>query len=728
MTPQIQFKEAVLLHQQGRLVEAEKLYCQIMAAAPDNFAVRYMFALMRFHQKRNAEALELIEEAVRRNSTSADALALYGVLLHGAGRREEALSSLDAAIAIKPDDASCWYNRGLALRSLSRFADALDSLTRATALNPNHADAWKNRGLILAELGRSDEAMAAMEKALALNPDDAEAWKISGDVLQKQNQPQRALTQYDRCLLINQRHAEAWHQRGMALYSLKRHREARESFDKALEIDPDHTQALYRRGVTAWMGAMDYDAAARDLEQALRLDPDCPYALGWLLMIRQYGGDWRDFAVTAARIDDGVRAGKKVAEPFLYQAISQSPADLQACSVIYGADRYPAKAPLAPRGPRRSGKLRIGYVSGEFRDQATAYLTAGLYECHDREKFEIIAFDNGWDDGSAVRRRLDAGIGKFVDISRLDDRQAAQAVLAEDIDILVNLNGYFGDHRMDVFAHRPAPIQVNYLGFPATLGAGYIDYLIADRIVIPEQERQFFTEQIVYLPHSYQVNDSRRGKPDAMPSRAACGLPGEGFVFCNFNASYKLTPQAFAGWMRILRQVPESVLWLLEFHPRFSENIRRQAEAEDIPGSRIVFAPVVKQDIHMARLALADLFLDALPYNAHTTASDALWAGVPLVTCKGSAFAGRVAASLLAAIGLPELVRETQNDYEVLAVRLAREKATLETIRRKLAQNRTNAPLFDTARFTRNIETAYRMMIDKHARGMAPRSFSVDAP
>ena len=694
MTPQLQFKEAVSLHQQGRLVEAEKLYRQIMAAAPNNFAVRYMFALMRFHQKRNAEALELIEEAVRRNGASADALALYGVLLHGAGRREEALASLDAAIAIKPDDASCWYNRGLALRSLSRFADALDSQTRAIALNPNHADAWKNRGLILAELGRRDEAMAAMEKALALNPDDA----------------------------------EAWHQRGMALYSLKRHREARESFDKALEINPDHTQALYRRGVTAWMGAMDYDAAARDLEQAVRLDPDCPYALGWLLMIRQYGGDWRDFAVTAARIDEGVRAGKKVAEPFLYQAISQSPADIQACSVIYAADRYPAKAPLAPRGPRRSGKLRIGYVSGEFRDQATAYLTAGLYECHDREKFEIIAFDNGWDDGSAVRRRLEAGIGKFVDISRLDDRQAAQAVLAEEIDILVNLNGYFGDHRMDVFAHRPAPIQVNYLGFPATLGADYIDYLIADRIVIPEQERQFFTEQIVYLPDSYQVNDSRRGKPGAMPSRAACGLPGEGFVFCNFNASYKLTPQAFAGWMRILRQVPESVLWLLEFHPRFSENIRRQAEAEDIPGSRIVFAPVVKRDIHMARLALADLFLDALPYNAHTTASDALWAGVPLVTCKGSAFAGRVAASLLAAIGLPELGRETQNDYEVLAVRLAREKATLEAIRRKLVQNRTNAPLFDTARFTRNIETAYRVMIDNHARGMAPRSFSVDAP
>jgi predicted O-linked N-acetylglucosamine transferase (SPINDLY family) len=268
---------------------------------------------------------------------------------------------------------------------------------------------------------------------------------------------------------------------------------------------------------------------------------------------------------------------------------------------------------------------------------------AGVYECHDKNRFEIAAFDNGGSDNSPIRKRLEAAFDRFVDISNLPDRDAAVTIAGQGIDILVNLNGYFGEQRMGVFAHRPAPIQVNYLGFPATLGAPYIDYIIADRIVIPEAERQFYTEQVVWLPASYQANDARRAIADAVPSRQACGLPEQGFVFCNFNASYKLTPSTFASWTRILRQVPGSVLWLLEGVPRFSENLRRQAQALGIDGSRLVFAPGLPLAAHLARLQRAELFLDSLPYNAHTTASDALWAGVPLITCRGTAFPGRVA-------------------------------------------------------------------------------------
>jgi protein O-GlcNAc transferase len=414
-----------------------------------------------------------------------------------------------------------------------------------------------------------------------------------------------------------------------------------------------------------------------------------------------------------------------VVQPFIYQALSQSPADLQACSIIHAARRYPAMTALHRPGKRRPGKIRVGYLSGEFREQATAYLTAGLYECHDKTRFEIIALDNGVSDKSAIRKRLEAAFDRFIDVSRLSDAVAAARIASEEIDILVNLNGYFGERRMGIFAHRPAPVQVNFLGFPATLGAPYIDYIIADRIVIPENERQFYTEQVVTLPDSYQVNDSRRAIAAQTPSRAACGLPESGFVFCSFNQSYKLAPDIFERWMAILKQTRGSVLWLLEGHPVFAGNIRREAEARGVAADRIRFAPFVGNENHLARLKLADLFLDTLPYNAHTTASDALWAGLPLITCRGKAFPGRVAASLLGAVGLSELVTEDLDAYEALAVKLAGDSRALQGLRDRLAENRNRMPLFDTGRFARHLETAYSVMVERHENGMPPQAFAV---
>jgi protein O-GlcNAc transferase len=368
----------------------------------------------------------------------------------------------------------------------------------------------------------------------------------------------------------------------------------------------------------------------------------------------------------------------------------------------------------------------VGYVSGEFRDQATAFLTAGLYECHDKDKFEIVAFDNGWSTNSHIRRRLESAFDRFIRISNLSDRAAAEKILGEEIDILVSLNGYFGEHRMGVFAQRPAPVQVNYLGFPGTLGADYIDYILGDRFVIPQDEQQYYTEKVVYLPGSYQVNDSRRHMPRGVPTRSENQLPGTGFVFCSFNMSYKITPAMFAVWMRILKKVEGSVLWLLESNTAFSKNLRYEAERHGVAGDRLVFAPFVAMEKQLNRLQLADLFLDSLPCNAHTTASDALWAGVPLVTCPGKTFPGRVAASLLHAIDLPELVTANLEDYEALAVKLADDPAFLQAIRQKLAHNRQTTSLFDTDRFRQHIETAYAKMWEIFQRGEAPQSFSVE--
>jgi predicted O-linked N-acetylglucosamine transferase (SPINDLY family) len=353
------------------------------------------------------------------------------------------------------------------------------------------------------------------------------------------------------------------------------------------------------------------------------------------------------------------------------------------------------------------------------------YLAAGLFEKHDRERFEVVGFDNSRDDQSQMRRRVNMAFDRFLPIQSLSDQDAAQLIEAQDIDILVNLNGYFGKERTGVFALRPAPLQVNYLGFPGTLGTPTMDYILADRIVIPDEERRYYAEQVVWLPHSYQVNDDKRRIAQDRPTRAGEGLPEAGLVFCNFNQGYKLTPETFARWMRLLRQVEGSVLWLMAGNGAFAGNLRREAERHGVAGDRLVFGERRPLEEHLARLPLADLFLDSLPYNAHTTASDALWAGVPLLTRRGQTFAGRVAASLLTAVGLPELITEDWDAYEALALRLAREPGLLGGFRDRLKQNRASYPLFDTDRSRRHIEAAYRQMWEIAERGEAPRHFSV---
>jgi predicted O-linked N-acetylglucosamine transferase (SPINDLY family) len=718
-------EHGALLSDMKRHDDAIASYDRALAIRPDAVTLWYNRGNALRDLKREQEALESYDRALALKRDFFQALNNRGSALHSLKRHAEAVESFDRALAMEPRLAETWNNRGISLAALERRQDALESYDRALALEPNLARAWDNRGSLLRDMARPLEALAAHDKALAIDPSSADAWFNRGNVLRDQRRLDEALESYDRALALDPGNPRAWTNRGIVLRDLKRIPDALASYGRALAVNPDHVEALYSRGIAAWVENHDCDLARGDLERAVGLDPNCPYALGGLLLVKQYGGDWRDFDTDVARIDESVRSEREVTEPFVYQAVSSSPQDLQTCSVIHARHRYPAQTPIAPRRPTDGGKIRIGYVSGEFREQATAYLMAGVYEHHDKTRFEIAAYDNGGPDQSPMRQRLEAAFDRWVDISVLSDREAARRIAADGMDILVNLNGYFGDHRMGVFAERPAPIQVNYLGFPATLGAPYMDYILADRIVIPDGERRFYTEQVVWLPHSYQANDSRRAMPDAAPSRSHAGLPETGFVFCNFNASYKLTPATFASLMRILKQVPGSVLWLLEGLPQFARHLRAEAERQGVDGARIIFAPMAPLEAHLARLRLADLFLDGLPYNAHTTASDALWAGVPLITLRGSAFPGRVAASLLHAIGLPELVTENTRDFEALAVKLAREPASLTALRDTLARNRLTAPLFDTARFTGYLERAFETMLARSRAGEKPAHFAI---
>ena len=761
MAPQLLFQQAVSLHQQGKLTEAEPLYLQVMAAAPENFPTRYMFALLRYEQKRNAEALEAVEKALMLNPAAPDALALQGALLQADGQREQALASFDAALAHKSDNASNWYNRGTLLESLGRRENALASFTKALTLNPGHAEAWHHSGTVLAALGRGEDALAAFDKCLALKPDHAKVWHIRGVLLQGAGRFEDALASYDRCVAADPHYAKAWsncgavlldlkrfeeglasldraladapgsaviwHNHGTALKELKRNEEALASFTKALTLAPDLAQAWNSRSAIHWTEKR-YGQAVADLEQVIRIAPDYNYARGLLLHQKMHGGDWRDFDRELAAIHDGVRTGKHIVQPFVYQAISQSPEDLQKCSTIYASHLYPAAPALALKANRNHRKIRLGYVSGEMRGQAIGYLMVGVFEHHDRKKFELIILDNGFGDGSPTRKRIEAAADRMIDITRLSNQAAAERIRDEEIDILVNLNGYFGSVRMEIFAGRPAPIQVNYLGLPATLGAPYIDYIIADRTVIPDQERKFYTESVVHLPDTYWPTDNRQAVAPETPSRAECGLPERGFVFCNFNQSYKLMPFMFDSWMRILAQVEGSVLWLSECYDAFPGNMRAEAERRFIAPERLIFAPALSNDRHLARLKAADLSLDSIPYNAHTTACDVLCVGVPLVTCPGTTFPGRVAASLLGAMEMPELIAANLDAYESLAVALARDPARLKNIREKLAKNKPATPLFDTARFTRRLEAAYTEMWGRWLRGETPSALKMTDP
>ena len=719
-------QQALQLHQDGRLVEAEAIYTRLLARQPGLYSALHLFGLLRLQQGQLDKALVLMERALEVQPGAASTLINYGIALEGLGKFPEALAAFNKAIAIVPNQSSVWANRGAIQTKLGRADAALEDFDRALSLDPRNVDAHHNRGVVLQALGRFDEALTSYSSAVALAPNHIAARNNRGVILTKLHRDAQALTDFDVIAAAGAATAATWGNRAVALGHLGRIDEALADYDKALTMDPSNIEALASRGEMLWTRCKALGPAIADLERAYALAPQEDYLLGDLFHLHMYAGDWRSFVADRAALDEGVAAERAVAFPFIYCGIADSPAQLLSCVRDYTARKFPPQTPKRSGTARRPGKIRIGYLCGEFRAQATAYLAAGLFEAQDRDRFDIIAIDNTLEDNSAMRQRLLSAFGKGrIDICGDSDAKAATRIAAADIDILVNLNGYFGRMRMGVCAHRPAPLQVNYLGFPATLGATYMDYILADGVVIPENEEQFYAEKVVRLPHSYQINDSRRAIASVRPGRGAMGLPPDGFVFCHFNYSYKIAPPTFSSWMRILRAVDGSVLWLLESDPLFAANMRREAAARGVDPARLVFAQQLAVDEHLARLASADLFLDSLPYNAHTTASDALWAGLPLLTCRGSAFAGRVAASLLKAAGLDELITENTADFETMAIRLAHDPALLGSLRERLAAARGTAPLFDTGRTTRALERAFQTMFENWQAGNKPQAFAV---
>jgi predicted O-linked N-acetylglucosamine transferase (SPINDLY family) len=558
-------------------------------------------------------------------------------------------------------------------------------------------------------------------------PDLIHAYNALGVALVNQSRREDALAVFQQAAQRDPASPEANNNAANALSDLGREAEALPYLRRAVEASPRLPEAHYSLGLLL-QKLQRHEEAAASLEEALRLAPRMPYALGYLVWNQLALCRWERLTETMERLRHAVREDGTVAAPFVFVAASDSPDEQRLCAALHLKNTWTvAPAPLCQGVRYRHDRLRIAYLSNDFSEHATAYLAAGLFELHDRGRFEVIALSYGADDGSPMRRRLSRAFDRFVDAKTWGDAQAASALRDMEVDIAVDLKGYTTGARPGILAYRPAPVQASYLGYPGTMSAPFIDYLLADRFVVPPEHQRFYSESIAYLPDSYQVNDARREIADVALSRADMGLPADAFVFCCFNNSFKITAGVFRIWMRLLQAIPGSVLWLLEANQAADSALQAAARAADVDPARLVFAPRLAHAEHLGRHRLADLFLDTLPCNAHTTASDALWAGLPVLTCAGTTFAGRVAGSLLRALGLPELVSESLPSYEQLALRLAREPGVLGELREKLASHRTKAPLFDTDRFRRHIESAYLTMWETQRRGEPPRTFAVQA-
>jgi len=525
-------------------------------------------------------------------------------------------------------------------------------------------------------------------------------------------------------LKLDPQSAELWSNRGTLQAATKQANAALASFSRAIQLKPDFLGAMANRAHILFE-LQRYAEAIPDYQRLVRADPDQPYLRGHLLFCRLQCCDWSDLGRERAEVIAALKEGKRVFPPVLSAALLNSPAEQLRAAEILGRNKFPPVPPLWRGESYRHDRIRIAYVSADFHSHATAMLTVGMFERHDRKRFETVAISFGPEDGSPLRGRVKRAFDRFIDLRGRDDGHIARAIRTSEIDIAIDLKGYTSDARPGIFALRPAPIQVNFLGFPGTMGVDFMDYIIADPVIVPRADEAHYSEKIVWLPNSYQPNDRTRDVAASVLSRGAVGLPETGFAFCCFNNSYKIQPAVFEVWMSLLTQVDGSVLWLLADNPTAVSNLKREAERRGVESKRLVFGQRLDLPEHLARHALADLFLDTLPYNAHTTASDALWAGLPVVTCKGNTFAGRVAGSILKAAGLPELVTESLADYEALALTLARDPAKLSAIKAKLKPNLATVPLFDIARYTRDIEAAYGSMHERRQRGLPPASFAI---
>lgn len=760
------FELAAAHFRNGRVIEGDAVCRSILASGTEDSRNLHLLGLIAHKANRHDLAVELIRRVISASPRDAQAyISLSGVLIIQ-GKIGEAIRVCQQALALSPDSAMAHFSLGRALERNEQFAEAVAAYERAVNLDQNCVEAHLNLGKLCAARGQNEAAAAAFREVIRINPRSVDAHRRLSRLLRDNGLLQEAETCLRQALVIDPNECTYHSDLGIVLLKQGRLGEAVDACKAALAIRPGDAATLTNLGnilhdlghsdeaITAYRFAIQLDPKLAStianlatvyratgriqesidaLRNAVAIEPNRAKYLGELCHQRRAICDWDGLADDEAKVLSLCADGRSIDLPSPFTLLSVpggEPADLLTATRTW-AQRYQLpesrrfQHPVSAEHVAWPRRLRIGYLSADYHYHATSFLVAELLEKHDRSRFEVFGYSTGPDDKSAIRQRVVNAFDRFFDLRFVPYAEAARRIFEDRIDILVDLKGHTRDARTEILALRPAPIQVNYLGYPGTMGVDFIDYVVGDPIVLPMNDQPYYTEKIVQLPYCYQPNDTKRQISEVSPTRSQCGLPEDGFVFCCFNNSYKITEKLFDIWMRLLVAVPESVLWLLGSRNGVEENLRREAAKRGVDPIRLVFAKKLPLADHLARHRNADLFLDTLPYNAHTTTSDALWAGLPVLTCRGNAFAGRVAASLLHAVGLPEMVTSSLQDYEDLAITLARTPEKLAEIKQKLARNRMTTPLFDIDTYTRGLERAFIHMVDLRCSGAQPNSFSV---
>jgi len=638
-----------------------------------------------------SQAAVYFEKALQKQENFFEALHDLGTTQAHLGLQEAALDSYTKALSLRQDSPELYFNLARLQDDYCHFEQALQYYNQSIELSPHFVEAIANKAITLKELKRYQEAFDAYDLAIQLQPNYAEAWSNKGLAFSDLRRYQEALECYEQAIKLKPNYLDAWVNKSAVLHALKRYIQAIEAYQQVIKLNPD-TNCIY----------------------------------GSLVHAKSTICDWSNYDQDVKYINQMINDGISVIPPFAWLLLSNSEESNLKAAKLFTAHQYPERKNDIPfKSKGKSQKIKLGYYSHDFYNHATAFLMAEFFELHNKERFEIVAFSFSPNMHDEMQQRLVNAFDQFIDVNAMTDQQVAELSREMGIDIAIDLKGYTTNCRTGIFSYRAAPIQVNYLGYPASMGADYMDYLIADHIIIPKENQPFFTEKIAYLPNSYQVNDSKRKVSERIFTRAELGLPDNGFVYCCFNNNLKITQHVFDSWARILKQVPGSVLWLLEDNVLAKANLIQEAQSRGLSEDRIVFAGRLDLPEHLARHRLADLFIDTLPCNAHTTASDALWVGLPVLTTLGETFAGRVAASLLSAIDMPELITKNLDEYEALAIDLAGNPEKLKALKEKLKQKRFTTPLFNTQLSTNHIESAYIKMYERYQAGLPPEYLQI---